>query len=232
VGLFIAIEGGDGSGKQTQTDLLVKRLEDAGVDVMKVSFPRYGEPSAEIVGKYLNGDYGTVNEVHPDLASLPYAIDRYAAKQSIVNHLAKAKSVVIADRYVASNLAHQGTKLADAAERQAFYDRITSLEYDVLQLPQPTINLVLLVPSNVAQANVDKKDARIYTEKKRDIHEADESHLDKARQNYIELTELNPEHFTAINCMKSGSEMRTIEDIHEDIWDSITGLEAYRETVS
>lgn len=232
MGLFIAIEGGDGSGKGTQTDLIVKRLEDSGVDVMKVSFPQYGETSAEIVSKYLNGDYGTANEVHPDLASLPFAIDRYAAKQSIVDHLSKRNSVVIADRYVASNLAHQGTKLSDTASRHEFYDRITSIEFGVLNLPQPDISLVLLVPSEVAQANVDKKDARIYTDKKRDIHEADAKHLDKTRQNYIELTELYPEKFTAINCMKSDNEMRSIDDIHNDIWINITELEAYRETIS
>jgi len=232
MGLFIAIEGGDGSGKRTQTDLLVKRLQDAGVDVMKVSFPQYGKPSAEIVSKYLNGDYGTVNEVHADLASLPFAIDRYAAKQSIVDHLAKDNSVVIADRYVASNLAHQGTKLTDTADRHAFYDRITSIEFGVLSLPRPTISLVLLVPSTIAQANVDKKDARIYTDKKRDIHEADATHLDKTRQNYIELTELYPEQFTAINCMRSDDEMRTVDEIHNDIWNNITNLEAHRETVS
>lgn len=232
MGIFIAIEGGDGSGKRTQADLIVKRLEDAGVDVMKVSFPRYGEMSAEIVGKYLNGDYGTANQVHPDIASLPFAIDRFAAKQPIVEHLAKDNSVVIADRYVASNLAHQGTKLADPIERQAFYDRITGIEFGVLSLPRPTVSLVLLVPSEIAQANVDKKDVRSYTEKKRDIHEADATHLDKTRQNYIELTELYPEQFTAINCMQDATSMRSIEDIHEDIWKKITEMEANRETIS
>jgi dTMP kinase len=221
VGIFIAIEGGDGSGKRTQADLIVKRLEDAGVDVMKVSFPRYGEMSAEIVSKYLNGDYGTANQVHPDLASLPFAIDRYAAKEPIITHLAKKNSVVISDRYVASNLAHQGTKLDNPAERQAFYDRITAIEFGILALPRPTISLVLLVPSEIAQANVDKKDARVYTDKKRDIHEADATHLDKTRQNYIELTELYPEQFTAINCMQDNATMRSIEDIHEDIWSVI-----------
>ncbi len=232
MGLFIAIEGGDGSGKGTQTKLLVERLQESGVDVMKISFPRYGEASAEIVSKYLNGDYGTANEVHPDIASLPFAIDRYAAKQPIIDQLAKKNGVVIADRYVASNLAHQGTKLADKTERHAFYDRITSIEFGVLTLPQPAISLVLLVPSEIAQANVDKKDTRIYTDKKRDIHEADATHLDKTRQNYIELTGLYPEKFTAINCMQSDTKMRTIEEIHEDIWNNITDLEAYHEAIS
>lgn len=225
MGLFIAIEGGDGSGKGTQATLIAERLSSAGYNVLKISFPRYGEASAEIAGKYLDGEYGAANELHPDLASLPFSIDRYGAKQDIVEHLQKDKSVVISDRYVASNLAHQGTKLADDDERRAFYERISSLEFGILALPQPDVSIVLLVPSEVAQANVDKKAARTYTDKKRDIHEEDAEHLDKTRQNYVELTNLYPEKFTAVECMKDDSTMRTIEEINGDIWQKIMGLE-------
>jgi dTMP kinase len=225
MGSFIAIEGGDGSGKGTQATLIAERLTDAGYNVLKISFPRYGETSAEIAGKYLDGEYGAANDLHPDLASLPFSIDRYAAKQDIVEHLQNDKSVVISDRYVASNLAHQGTKLADGNERRAFYERISNLEFGILALPQPDISIVLLVPSDVAQANVDKKAARTYTDKKRDIHEEDAEHLDKTHQNYVELVGLYPEKFTAVECMKDNSTMRTIEEINDDIWQKIMGME-------
>ena len=218
MGLFIAIEGGDGSGKGTQAQRIELRLREAGVDVMKISFPRYGEASAEVAGKYLNGDYGSANDLHPDIASLPFAIDRFAAKQEILDHLAKSNAVVIADRYVASNLAHQGSKLDDQTERVAFYERISQIEFGILGLPEPSLSIVLLVPATVAQANVDKKDTRSYTQKKRDIHEADADHLEKSRRNYEELVELYPQKFTAINCMQDENEMRSIEAIHEDIW--------------
>lgn len=221
MGLFIAIEGGDGSGKGTQASLISERLTEAGYNVLKISFPRYGELSAEIAGKYLNGDYGAANNLHPDIASLPFSIDRYAAKKEIVEHLQKDNAVVISDRYVASNLAHQGTKLADSDERHAFYERISNLEFGILELPQPDISIVLLVPSDVAQANVDKKDARTYTDKKRDIHEEDAEHLDKTRQNYTELVQLYPGKFTAIECMEDSTTMRTIDAINKDIWQKI-----------
>ncbi|MEO5691158.1 MAG: hypothetical protein ABIQ64_03150 [Candidatus Saccharimonadales bacterium] len=218
MGVFIAIEGGDGSGKGTQTELICERLTRAGVDVLKLSFPRYGEESAEIVSNYLNGKYSDGNNLHPDIASLPFAIDRYAAKQQILDHLARKNTVVIADRYVASNLAHQGAKLTDVTERQKFYNRISNIEFGILQLPQPDVSFVLLVPSSIAQHNVDTKDTRKYTDKKRDIHEADADHLDRTKSNYEELAKLFPEQYTTINCMSDQTTMRSIEDINEDIW--------------
>lgn len=230
-GLFVAIEGGDGSGKGTQALELEKRAQSEGYDVFRVSFPQYDKISSKIASNYLNGKYGAANEVHPELASLPYAIDRYAAKESILGHLAKPNSLVIADRYVASNLAHQGTKIVDNTERYRFYKDLLEIEYDLLKLPKPDINIVLLVPSSLAQQNVDKKAARSYTSQKRDIHEIDASHLDKAKENYEELSRLYPEEFTAIECLDKNN-MRTIKDIHEDIWSYIKTKEQKHETVS
>lgn len=221
-GSFIAIEGGDGSGKGTQTDQLEARAKSEGIDVLRISFPRYGEHSAVFVGRYLDGKYGGIDEVHPELASLAYAIDRFAASALIKQHLAKKDALVLADRYVASNLAHQGAKLSDGTERQTFYDDILRLEYETLALPRPDINLVLLVPSEIAQQNVDKKAVRSYTAKTRDIHESDASHLEKAKANYQELCALYPDEFTAINCMADNDSMRSIEDIGADIWDIVS----------
>jgi dTMP kinase len=223
-GLFIAIEGGDGSGKRTQSKLLGKKAREAGYDVLELSFPQYGEPSALFAGRYLDGQYGKSDEVHPELASLAYAVDRFAAGLTIREHLQHDKALVIADRYVASNLAHQGTKIANDAKRQLFYDEIMQLEYETLGIPKPSLNLVLLVPSDVAQRNVDQKDTRSYTDKKRDIHEADANHLELAKANYEELCRLYPEEFTAVECMNDELTMHSIEDIHEDIWQRIERL--------
>lgn len=221
MGLFISLEGGDGSGKATQAERITDRLRAAGYNVLKLSFPRYGERSAEIVANYLNGQYSNGNDPHPDVASLPFAIDRYAAKDQIVQQLLGRRDIVVTDRYVASNLAHQGAKIDDLTERRAFYKRISEIEFGILGLPQPDISFVLLVPSRVAQQNVDAKNTRSYTDKKRDIHEADADHLDKTRRNYQELTQLYPDQFTPILCMIDGDKMRTIDDIHEDIWQNI-----------
>src|SRR5690606_6153691 len=135
-------------------------------DVLKQSFPRYDKESGYYVSQYLNGVYNEdPNKVPADLASLAYAIDRYAAGADIRKHLGKPDSVVIADRYVASNLAHQGTKFSTKKERLDYYERMMATEYEILGIPKPTINIVLLMPASLAQENVDKKSARAYTTK-------------------------------------------------------------------
>lgn len=216
-GRFIAIEGGDGSGKGTQTEQLLNYLKSINKNVMKISFPQYGKPSAQIAELYLNGKFGSAGDVPADLASLAYAIDRFDASKEIREFLQQEDGLVIADRYVASNLAHQGTKFEEKEERQAFYDRLLEIEYEILGLPKPDKNIVLLVPSTLAQRNVDKKDTRTYTSKKRDIHEADKNHLDRAKENYEELCQLYPEEFTALECTNKNGHMRSIEEIHESI---------------
>jgi dTMP kinase len=174
MGLFIAIEGGDGSGKHTQTTLLASYAKEVlHKHVTALAFPRHGEFSAYYADQYLNGAYGGINDVHADLASLPYAFDRFAASKEIVDAIADPEGFVIADRYVASNLAHQGAKLTDKKERLAYYDRMMRTEYEVLGIPVPVINIILLVPAHVSQENIDKKEVRGYTTMKRDIHEAD-----------------------------------------------------------
>lgn len=210
MGKFIAIEGGDGSGKGTQTKLLVDNLKSEGYDVLETDFPRYGEDSAYYVERYLNGDYGGSEDVPAELGSLPYAIDRYAAKNDIITHLIKPKSIVISNRYVASNLAHQGAKISDSIKRKAFYERTMLTEYKVLDIPKPDLNIVLIMPTANMQSNVDKKATRSYTTNKRDIHEADINHLDKAKSNYIELCNIYPDEFTRIDCINGDGEMHSI----------------------
>ena len=213
---FIAIEGGDGSGKGTQAEILREYLSRGNKKVSKLSFPRYGEPSAYYVEQYLNGAYGGANDVHPDLGVLTFALDRFAEKPHLEALLADQECFVISDRYMGSNLAHQGAKIDDMKERHAFYERTLHTEYDILSIPRPAKNIVLLVPSAIAQQNVDKKDARSYTTLKRDIHEADADHLEKAKRNYQELCELYPDEFIPIDCMANGA-LRSIDDIQLEI---------------
>lgn len=217
MGLFIAIEGGDGSGKTTQANLLAEYLESIGKKVVRQKFPQYGADSAYYVEKYLNGAYGQTNDVPADLGVLPYAIDRYAASQHIRKTLTDKDAVIICDRYMGSNLAHQGAKIQDKTERQAFYERTKTTEYDVLGIPRADKNIVLLVPADVAQKNVDNRPDREYTALKRDIHEADVDHLEKAKLNYEELCQLYPDEFAAIQCMDDSGSMRSIDDIQSEI---------------
>ncbi|MES2876172.1 MAG: hypothetical protein V4678_01755 [Patescibacteria group bacterium] len=217
MGTFIAIEGGDGSGKGTHSELLLQHMIERGLSATKISFPRYGNDSAFYVEKYLNGAYGKADDVPADLGVLPYAIDRYAASPDIRQQLAGESAVVIADRYMASNLAHQGAKISDEQERSAFYERTKTTEYDVLGIPKPDKTIVLVMPTEHMQANVDKKAARNYTTLKRDIHEADAGHLDKAKSNFEELCRLYPNEFTAVQCVDKTGAMRPIDDIQQEI---------------
>lgn len=217
MGRFIAIEGGDGSGKGTQSKLLAEYAKSQGLDVYMISFPRYSEASAYYVEQYLNGNYGANDAIPADLSALPFALDRFAARDDIATHLAKPNSLVIADRYMASNLAHQGAKIDSQTERHEFYKRTLRTEYDILGIPRPDLNIVLLVPSAIAQENVDKKAARSYTTLKRDILEADAGHLDKAKRGFEELCELYPQDFTAINCMDESDSLRPISEIQDEL---------------
>lgn len=216
-GYFIAIEGGDGSGKATQAKLLIEYLRSKNYDVYEADFPRYGEKSAYYVERYLNGDYGAADEVPADLGVLPYALDRFAAKKEIEAHLSKPNSIVVSNRYMGSNLAHQGAKISDTADRKLFYERTLHTEYDILGIPRPDFSIVLLVKTAIAQQNVDKKDTRGYTSLQRDIHEADASHLDNAKRNYEELVRLYPNDFMAINSMTDDGKQKSIETIQEAI---------------
>ena len=96
-GLLIVIEGGDGSGKTTQFKLLQNKLIQDGHQVETVDFPQYGRPSALMVEKYLNGDFGTAKEVGAYRASVLYATDRYEASFRMNKWLAQGK-IILANR--------------------------------------------------------------------------------------------------------------------------------------
>lgn len=218
-GLFIMIEGTDGSGKTTQTELLLDRLKKENKDVKEISFPQYGTPSASMVESYLNGEFGTAEEVGPYRASIFYAVDRYAHSKKIKTWLSEG-SIVIANRYVGSNLAHQGGKIKDKAERQKYFDWNYDLEYNIFGIPKPDLNIILHVTPKVSQQLVDKKDEREYLKgKKRDIHEDDLNHLADAEAAYLQIAESYPE-FKVIECIDEGNILPP-EQIHSKIWEYI-----------
>lgn len=214
---FIAIEGVDGTGKTTQFNLLVEYLrEQLNHPVLELDFPRYGEMSARYVERYLNGTYG--GDIAPDLVVMFYALDRWQAKPAMMNFIhsnSGGKGFIVANRYVASNLAHQGGKIANVAQRREFYDEQMDLEFGQFNIPRPDLNFVLLLPEAVAQINIDKKAVRTYTARKRDLHEQDIDHLKSAAAAYRELCQLYPTQFIAIDCWdERARQMKTIDEIH------------------
>ncbi len=215
---LIAVEGGDGSGKATQSKLLGEHLREKGYDVLEQDFPQYGEFSSLFIERYLNGEYGDADDVPADLAGLAYAINRLAATPRLKNHLRKDNACTVLDRSTASNMAHQGTKFQTEAERHRYYAETIHLEYELLGIPKPDVCIVLLVPSAISQANVDKKAERSYTKMKRDVHEASSDHLERAKHNYQELCTLYPDYFMPVDCMEAdGTTQRSIADIQQEI---------------
>lgn len=218
-GLLVAIEGGDGSGKATQAELTRLYInEQLKRPVKTTSFPRYGKKSAVFVEKYLNGKYGTINALPPDVVALLFATDRMAGTPEIKQWLDdNPDGIAVLDRYIGSNLAHQGAKILNTTKRHQFYETIQNYETNVLGMLQPDKNVVLVLPASVAQTNVDNKDVRSYTDKKRDIHEADTEYLERVKQCYEELCDLYPDRYQLLGCLDESGNMRSREDIQTEI---------------
>jgi dTMP kinase len=212
-GSFIAIEGTDGSGKATQVAKLKDKLEAAGYSVETIDFPQYSEESSYFVRRYLNGDYGSAESVGPFTPSLFYALDRFDAGQKIKKALDSNK-VVIADRFVGSNLAHQGQKFNDNEEKLNYWRWDQKLEFEMLGTPRPSLNLILTLPPEVSLSLIESRG------NKKDIHEADPEHLRRSLNAYIELSEFSPQEFVRIECARSG-ELMTIDEISNLIWAKI-----------
>jgi thymidylate kinase/thymidylate synthase ThyX len=219
-GMFIVIEGTDGSGKGTQFTKLVETLESNGQQVATFDFPQYEQQSSFFVKEYLNGKYGTADEVGPYTASLFYALDRYEAAPAIRKALEDGK-IVIANRFTGSNMAHQGTKFDHAEQRRGYFIWLDNLEFHMLGIPRPNLNLVLRVPADIAQSLVDKKEARAYTDKKRDIHEADLSHMERSVEVYDDLCKLFPKDYTRIDCVRGG-QLLSIDEVGKLIWETVS----------
>jgi dTMP kinase len=225
-GKFIVIDGTDGSGKATQTNLLAKKLNRIGFEVKIADFPQYGKKSASLVEEYLNGKYGEADTVGPYRASIFYAIDRYDASFKIRKWLDQGK-IVISNRYVTANMGHQGGKIKDPLGRKAFFQWLYKLEYELFEIPKPDLNIILHVDAAIAQKLVDNKGKREYVGgKKRDIHEADLNHLRNAEKVYLEIARTFPD-FTLIECTKDGQIMSR-EEINDLILEEVLKLISQR----
>lgn len=218
-GKLILIEGTDCSGKQTQSELLVKRLIEAGRTVETVSFPMYDTPTGKIIGgPYLGkpaiGESwfteGAPN-VDPKVASLYYAADRLYNISKITELLNNGVDVVL-DRYTPSNMAHQGGKIKDESDRYKVYKWIDELEYGFLKLPRPDYAFLLYMPHKYAQ------ELRRHRSEKLDAHEISEDHLKNAELAYLELAVLYD--FEIINCVKE-KHILSVEEISDNLYNEV-----------
>ncbi len=214
-GKLIAIEGGDGSGKTVQKELLLKRLQLSGQPALGVDFPRRLEISGQLINEYLNGTFGSLSEVGAYPASLLYAFDRWVASRVLSTQLAGGTSVV-ANRYTGSNLAHQGAKITDDALRQEFFNWTEDLEFNKLGIPRPDLNLILHVPADIAYDLVgQKRDRDILSGEKRNIHETDRGYLKATEKLYLELA--TRPGYQIIECAPEGK-LLPEDEIGEMVW--------------
>lgn len=213
-GKFIVFEGIDGSGKRTQLELLTAALAERGVAHERISFPRYDGFFGNLVGRFLNGEFGTLESVDAHLSSLLYACDRFEAKPKMEAVLAAGKALV-ADRYVASNLGHQGARVL-SEKREEFLRWLTKLEYEVYGLPKEDAVIYLRVPATEAYRQIASKGARDYTNLKRDILEADVAHLTATAEVYDSLARAS--NWITIECYDAArGALRPAAEIHRDV---------------
>jgi len=227
-GKIIVIEGTDGSGKQTQAAKLRERLENEGYDVYTNSFPNYDSDSSAAVKMYLNGQIKpNATDVSVKAASIFYATDRYITyKKEIEEIYEKQGSVIVFDRWVASNIIHQGAKLiADISDEetrkeklQEFIYWLDNLEHEDFGVPRADVVIYLHVPLDYTIALREKRANKITGGEKQDIHESDNSHLKNASEAGMLAAKMLG--WKVIECVKDGK-MRSIEDISEEIWKKI-----------
>lgn len=216
MGKLFAIEGVDGSGKETQTRLLYERLVKEGKNPVKISFPDYESASSYAVKLYLDGKFGNnANDVSAKTASTFFALDRYISYKTKWESDYKDGRIIIADRYVTSNMIHQASKIDDINEKDSFLEWLCDFEYNTYKLPIPDKVIFLDVPPSVgADLTKDRKNKATGSEQK-DIHEKDSTHIQKSYDNAKYVAKKYG--WEIIECAPDGK-MRSIEDIGEQIY--------------
>jgi len=218
-GKLIVIDGPDGSGKGTQTDLLIQRMRTEGYVCSKIDFPQYGEKSAGLIENYLNGRYGDPHALNPYIASFFYTMDRYDASFEFKKLLDQGE-IVISNRYVSSNMGHQGCKFNSKEARKKYFEWLDTYEHGVFKIPRPDLTIILHVPPEYARELLDKKDQRLYIEKgKKDMLEKNVVHQNRAEQTYLEMCEMFP-NYELIECVKDG-ELLSVSEVSDLVWERV-----------
>ena len=227
MGTLIILEGGDGSGKATQTKYLVERLQAEGYPVRSVSFPNYDSDASMPIKMYLSWQFGTaVDAVNPYVASSMYAIDRFASFRMDWETFYNDGGIIIADRYTTSNMVHQMVKYTDSKSRTEFLEWLEDFEFVKFSLPRPDAVCLLDVPLKVTESLMSKRTGKTGGETG-DIHEGNRVYLQAVHDAYDELVERYQWH--RISCCVENREednfiMRSIESINNEIYDVVKAL--------
>ena len=216
MGKLIVIEGTDGSGKSTQFKKLSERLEQNGTDFKHLVFPRYSEESSALIRMYLGGQFGSKpSDVSAYAASAFYAVDRYASYKMDWGQWYEEGGLVLSDRYTTSNAVHQASKEI-GENREKYLQWLYEFEYDKLALPRPDLVIYLDVPTDYTEKMMRKREQDTNTTA--DIHEQDMQYLATCRETGRAAAAFYG--WKVIQCVKDG-QMRSIEDIHEEIYAAV-----------
>ncbi|XLQ20362.1 MAG: dTMP kinase [Candidatus Moraniibacteriota bacterium] len=216
-GRLIVIDGSDGSGKATQTKLIVKKLKKDGVNVRTMDFPRYEDNFfGEFIGGCITGDYGDFLTLDPHITSIIYAADRFESSEKLKKWMEEG-CVVILDRYVSANQIHQGGKIFDSNKRKEFLKWLDNMEYGVFKLPKPDKVIYLDVPikTSIGLLRQSQQKKQYQKEGKKDLVEQSIDYLENARRSALWLSREN-KNWIRIQCVKN-EELRSIDDIHEEV---------------
>lgn len=218
-GTLIVLEGTDGSGKSTQLEALCQRLERECIPFRKVEFPRYQSPASGPVRMYLQGALGSApGDVNAYAASAFYAVDRYASFKEDWEQWYAQGGLVVCGRYTTSNAIHQASKLP--RERQAEFIRwLADFEFGKLELPAPDLVLYLDLPTELSEALMRSRERSTGTGA--DIHERDGAYQAACRESARQAAELLG--WETVSCARD-DHMRSVEDIHEELWHRVKAL--------
>ena len=219
MGKLFVIDGTDGSGKQTQFQKLQERLDKEGIEYKTVSFPNYDSPSSSLVKMYLSGEFGeNAKDVSPYIASTFYAADRYATYKKDLEEYYNNGGLILADRYTTANMVHQAGKISDEKEREKFLNWLWDFEFNLYGLPVPTEAFFLNMPPEYAFKLIENRKNKFTHEDKKDIHERDKNHIIDSYNAACSL--VDKYNWYEVKCVKE-NKLRTIEDIHEEIYNEI-----------
>jgi len=213
-GKLIVIEGGDGAGKATQTDLLVHRLVQDGVTTGTLDFPRFKTNTfGALIRECLDGKRGDYMHLDARVAATLFAADRFESKHILDEWLDEGRMVIM-DRYTSANMIHQGSRLDSAEERQEFFNWLEHIEYNVFKLPKPDLVIYLRMPT-IERLKLLEHAAR-QRENVIDVAESNPTHQETTAMIADELAESRPD-WRVLECMRDG-QLRSREDIHEELY--------------
>lgn len=221
-GKLIVIDGTDGSGKTTQANLLMRHLRKDGYKAKFIHFPRYEDNFfGKFIAHCLSEQYYNWVNIHPKIASVIYAADRWESKEQIQKWL-KDGYIVVMDRYISSNQIHQGGKIANVRKRETFLKWLAEMEYNVFKIPAPNLTVYLSLPIETVLKLIkdrDYKGARAYLGSKKDVHEKDKNFLKNSIKSALWLANTQ-NGWIKINCTEK-RKLRSFLDIHEEIYKKI-----------